>query len=203
MIYSVEGKLADAQLIDTYYIAVIECGGIGYSVKTTHTTMSQVNRENPVKLYTYLYVREDALELFGFFDKTELNCFKQLISVSGVGPKAALAILSSIDPAGFAVCVASGDAKTLARAKGVGAKVSQRIVLELRDKISNEQLTASPASGGTPAAFAGNGKTEEAISALGALGYSRAAAAQAVSGADSGGSVEDIIKHGLKILAGQ
>lgn len=202
MIHSIEGKLAESQLVDTYYLAVVECGGIGYLIKTTHTSMAQIDKSSEVKFYTYLYVREDALELFGFYDKTELNSFKQLISVSGVGPKAALAILSSIDPASLAVAIASGDAKTISQAKGVGAKVSQRIVLELKDKISNEQLKSSAESARFSSSAVSTGKTEEAISALCALGYSRAQATQAISGAAEESTVEELIKHGLKRLAG-
>lgn len=200
MIYSIKGKIVDTQLVDTYYIAVVECNNIGYSIKTTHTSMSAIDKQQEVMFYTYLYVREDALELFGFNDKTELNCFKQLISVSGVGPKVALAILSSIDPAGFAMSVASGDAKTIAKAKGVGAKVSQRIVLELRDKISKEQLTGTDNT--LPSNSISTGVTEEAISALNALGYSRAEAMHAIAGASPDSTVEQLIKHGLKSLAG-
>ena len=202
MIYSIEGNLCEAQLVDTYYTAVVECAGIGYLIKTTHTSMAQIDKDKPVKFYTYLYVREDALELFGFYDKTELDSFKQLISVSGVGPKVALAILSSIDPASLAIAIASGDAKTISQAKGVGAKVSQRIVLELKDKISNEQLKSSAESARFSNAAVSTGATEEAISALCALGYSRAQSSQAVSGAPEQSTVEELIKYGLKKLAG-
>ncbi len=202
MIHSIEGKLAEAQLVDTYYLAVVECGGIGYLIKTTHTSMAHIDKNSEVKFYTYLYVREDVLELFGFYDKTELDSFKQLISVSGVGPKVALAILSSIDPASLAIAIASGDAKTISQAKGVGAKVSQRIVLELKDKISNEQLKSSAESARFSSSSVSTGKTEEAVSALCALGYSRAQAAQAISGAAEESTVEELIKHGLKQLAG-
>lgn len=202
MIYSVQGELVESQLVDTYYIAIVECGGIGYQIKTTHTSMATMEKSGKVKFFTYMYVREDAMELFGFSDKTELNCFKQLISVSGVGPKAALSILSTVDPAAFAMAVASGDAKTIAQAKGVGAKVSQRIVLELKDKISNEQLKQSAAIPVIQTSAVSTGNAEEAILALNALGYSRAEAVQAISGASPDATAEELIKHGLKALAG-
>ena len=120
-------------------LAVVECGGVGYACRTTLSTLSQLQAVgNDVMLYTYLHVREDNIELFGFASQQELNCFKMLISVSGVGPKAALSILSDVTPEKFALLVASEDSKTLTRTKGIGAKTAQRIVLELKDKIVKE-----------------------------------------------------------------
>ena len=151
--------------------------------------------------YTYLYVREDALELFGFDDLEELNCFKMLISISGVGPKAALSILSDMTPQKFALCVATGDSKGFTRSKGIGAKTAQRIVLELKDKITNEQV-----AGGVTETVPDIGRISsnagEAISALVVLGYAQSDAAAAVSKLDQSLSVEEMIKLGLKALAG-
>lgn len=200
MIYSIKGAVTHSQPVDTSYLIVVECGGIGYAVKTTHTTMSAIDITKPVQLFTYLNVREDAVELFGFKDTNELECFQMLLSVSGVGPKAALAILSALEPTAFITAVVSGDSKAIATAKGVGAKVSQRIVLELKDKISDGQISSAAAA---PAAMPPHGNSEEAVSALTALGYSRSEAVSAVSGANGGDSVEDIIKYALKKLAMQ
>ena len=157
-------------------------------------------------LYTYLYVREDAVELFGFSTLSELNCFQMLISVSGVGPKAAISILSNITPEQFAICVATGDSKAFTASKGIGLKTAQRIVLELKDKITNEQLeggvTASNPSlaGGV---VSGKGNLSEAISALVVLGYPQQQAARAVTAFDGSLPVEELIKLALKALAGQ
>lgn len=202
MIYSITGKLVSATLADTHYLAVMETGGIGYAVKTTHTTMAKMPEKGSiVTFYTYLYVREDALELFGFADLEELNCFKMLISISGVGPKAALSILSDMTPQKFALCVATGDSKGFTRSKGIGAKTAQRIVLELKDKITNEQV-----AGGVTETVPDIGRigsnAGEAISALVVLGYAQSDAAAAVSKLDQSLSVEEMIKLGLKALAG-
>ena len=137
MIYSIRGKL----MVKDTELAVVECGGVGYACRTTLSTLSQLQAVgNDVMLYTYLHVREDNIELFGFASQQELNCFKMLISVSGVGPKAALSILSDVTPEKFALLVASEDSKTLTRTKGIGAKTAQRIVLELKDKIVKENI---------------------------------------------------------------
>ena len=202
MIYSITGTLVSAALADAHFLAVVEAGGIGYAVKTTHTTMAKMPEiGSRVTFYTYLYVREDALELFGFADLEELNCFKMLISISGVGPKAALSILSDMTPQKFALCVATGDSKGFTRSKGIGAKTAQRIVLELKDKITNEQV-----AGGVTETVPDIGRISsnagEAISALVVLGYAQSDAAAAVSKLDQNLSVEEIIKLGLKALAG-
>ena len=133
MIYSVRGRLAVKEL----GFAVVECGGVGYGCRTSYNTVAQLGEiGSEAMLYTYLYVREDVVELFGFATQQELSCFKLLISVSGVGPKAATAILSDVTPERFAFLVASGDSKAFTKTKGIGAKTAQRIVLELKDKIS-------------------------------------------------------------------
>ena len=137
MIYSVHGTLLAKELS----LAVVECGGVGYACRTTFTTLSQLgNVGETVFLYTALSVREDAVELFGFATKQELQCFRLLTTVSGVGPKAALAILSDLPPDRFLLTVAAGDSKQLTRSKGIGAKTAQRIVMELKDKIAGESI---------------------------------------------------------------
>lgn len=202
MLYSVRGTLIHLEP----NLAVVECAGVGYALRTTTQTMGrlpEVGRE--ARLFTHLYVREDAVELFGFADYNELNCFKMLISVSGVGPKAALSILSNVTPEQFALCVATGDSKVFTAAKGIGSKTAQRIVLELKDKITNEQLesgvaASNPSIGGV---VSGKGNLSEAISALVVLGYPQAQAARAVAALDAELSVEELIKGALKALAGQ
>lgn len=202
MIYHVKGELELLSPVDSHFLAVLDCGGIGYEIRTTMTTASQLKQGAKAKLYTYLNVREDAVELFGFHDLEERNCFKMLISVSGVGPKAALSILSNVTPSQFALCVASGDSKTLTRAKGIGGKTAQRIVLELKDKITNEQLAGGVAdSGGAVALPADSGNMAEAVSALVVLGYNKSDAAQALSPYPADTPVEELIKAGLKALA--
>lgn len=195
MIYSLNGTLIHTQP----GLAVIECGGVGFRCATTTNTMHKLPKlGDKTMLYTYLSVREDALDLFGFADEKELSCFRMLISVNGVGPKAALSILSESGPEKFALYVASGDSKSLTRAQGVGPKLAQRIVLELRDKISGEQAAAGFADiGAVPTA---SGNAEEAVNALGVLGYTRSEAALAVGRCESSLPVEEIIKQALKLL---
>ncbi|MBQ8978745.1 MAG: Holliday junction branch migration protein RuvA, partial [Oscillospiraceae bacterium] len=131
MIYSVNGIVTEKET-DT---AVVECAGVGYACRTSVYTLSRLETGKQAKLFTYLHITQDNAELFGFADRTELGCFKMLLTVSGVGPKAALAILSGMDANTFAITVATEDHKSLTRIKGVGPKMAQRIVLELRDKL--------------------------------------------------------------------
>ena len=123
MIYSLKGELTHWE----QGLAVVECGGVGYACRTTMNTLAKIRDLDEVKLYTYLHVTENSLDLFGFADNAELASFKQLISVSGVGPKAALSILSDISPSKLALCIASGDSKTLTKSPGIGTKIAQRI----------------------------------------------------------------------------
>lgn len=156
-----------------------------------------------ISLYTYLYVREDNIELFGFYTTQELSCFKMLITVSGVGPKAALAILSDTDSQRFALTIASGDSKAFTKTKGVGPKLAQRIVLELKDKIAKETSSKELAEGfRIPEAPSGD-NVSEAMSALMVLGYTQAEAASAVSKIDSSLDSGEIIKRALKIIGSQ
>ena len=157
------------------------------------------------KLYTHLYVREDGVELFGFADLNERKCFEMLISVSGVGPKAALSILSNISSEQFALCVATGDSKAFTAAKGIGLKTAQRIVLELKDKITKEQLETGVVNSNVSVSgvISGQGNLSEAISALVVLGYPQSQAARVVSALDPSLPVEELIKSALKALAAQ
>ncbi len=198
MIYSLNGKL-------TYWeagLAVIECAGVGYACRTTMNTLAKIREQREsgeVKLYTYLHVTENSLDLFGFADNAELSAFKQLISVSGVGPKAALSILSDITPSKLALCVASEDYKTLTKSPGIGSKIAQRIVLELKDKVAKEQkLSAKDLQS---AVITTGDNFSEAMTALQTLGFNPAQCGAAISGADPASSVEDLIKYGLKNLA--
>lgn len=199
MIYSVRGKLIHKE----QSLAVVECGGVGYACRTTLSTLSKLGATgSDCFLYTYMNVREDAVELFGFVSQQELNCFKMLLSVSGVGPKAALAILSDTTPEGFALNVATGDYKALTKTKGIGPKLAQRVVLELKDKITNEQLTSGVTGiSEISTAVSSGGNQGEAISALVVLGYSQAEAASVVAKLDPSMSVEELIKNALKKIA--
>lgn len=196
MIYSVKGEVVHTEA----NLAVIECGGVGYACRTTFTTLSKLKGiGSQAKLYTYLNVSQDDVSLFGFYDQQELKCFRMLLTVSGVGPKAALSVLSDIPPEKFALTVATGDYKAITKAKGIGAKTAQRIVLELKDKIAKEQLsdTSSMDLAAVSEAVSG-GATGEAIAALVVLGYSQAEAATVISGLDSSLSTEELIKQALK-----
>ncbi len=182
------------------YLAVIDCGGVGYACRTTSYTISKLNTGKAFKLYTYLNVREDVFELYGFASESELGCFRMLIGVSGVGPKAALAILSSNSPEGLAMAIVSGNEKALTSTPGIGKKIAQRIILELKDKLAKGQLTAA---GGE--AFAGGitvipeNKASEASTALAVLGYSQSEITAALKGIDLDAlSLEDVIKQALK-----
>jgi holliday junction DNA helicase RuvA len=198
MIYSLSGILIHLEV----GVAVVECGGVGFKCSTTANTIKMLPKTGEkVTLYTHLNVREDALDLFGFYDRKELNCFKMLISVSGVGPKAALSILSEASPEKFALYVASGDSKALTRAPGVGTKLAQRVILELKDKISGEQAAAGFGSDAQTVAQSASGNAEEAVNALVVLGYSRSEASLAVGRCGDGLGVEEFIRQALKQLA--
>lgn len=194
MIYSVNGKLIHTEPS----LAVIECGGVGYACRTTYSTLSKIGGiGSNVMLLTYLYVREDNVELFGFYDSQELNCFKMLLSVSGVGPKAGLAILSDTTPERFALSIATGDSKAFTKTKGIGPKLAQRIVLELKDKITKEQISSDAAQIDFEPIVSG-GNTGEAVSALVVLGYTHSEAASVIAKLDGNLSVPELIRLALK-----
>lgn len=196
MFYYVSGPVADIGP----GLAVIDCGGVGYACATTNYTLSQLKKGTPAKLYTYLNVREDAMELFGFADQSELRSFKLLISVSGVGPRAALAILSAVTPQQLALAVVTGDEKALTAANGIGKKIAQRVILELKDKLAAEEAVVS-GKGSVPMAAGGllHSKKSEATAALAVLGYGSAEIAAALKGIDMDAlSLEDVIRQALK-----
>ena len=141
MLYSVRGKL----IYTTSSTAVVECGGVGYNCQTTVNTLKNLKINTEVTLFTYLNVREDAVELFGFATKTELETFKTLISVSGVGPKAGLSVLSELPPEQVVMAIASNDIKSITRAQGIGKKIAKRIILELKDKLAQASFVVDAA----------------------------------------------------------
>ena len=199
MFYSITGKV----VLAVENSVAIDCNGVAFRLFATANTLKKcapVGQEQ--MLYTMLNVREDALDLFGFADKSELDCFKLLTSVSGVGPKAGLAVLSQLTPDRLALCVAGGDIKSITAAQGVGAKIAQRIVLELKGKLegfatSAEALGNIAAAQKATVSYAG----EDAVNALIMLGYSRSEASIAVGKLDGNLSTEDMIKQALKQLA--
>ena len=197
MIYSLDGTL-------TYFdqnFAVVSCGGVGFKCFSTPTLQSLPGVGKSVQLFTYLSVREDALDLYGFATTAELDCFKLLISVNGVGPKAALAILSELSADRLAVCIAGGDAKSLTRAPGIGKKIAERIVLELKDKMGVLDLGSSSEVQAAAAANTAGSVAAEAVEALVALGYGQSDAAVAVGQMEPGLSVDEMIRRGLRQLA--
>ncbi|MGO5113519.1 Holliday junction branch migration protein RuvA [Candidatus Avoscillospira sp. LCP25S3_F1] len=187
-------------------LAVVDCGGVGYACYTTSYTQSQLKVGQEQKLFTHCAIREDAVDIFGFATKEERTCFERLIGVSGVGPKAALAILSTTTPDRFTLAVVTGDEKALTAAPGVGKKLAQRIILELKDKIAGEQAhfdaSAGPAAAVLPAG--GGGKLAEATAALTVLGYSQSEIGLALRGVDVEAlSVEDIVRTCLRAMVRQ
>ena len=197
MLYSLRGKLT----VKEPNLFVVECGGVGYKCVSSLSTVSELPKiGEEVFVYTYLNVREDAVDLFGFYTQSELNCFKQLISVSGVGPKAATSILSTMTYQQLAVCIATGDYKSITKAQGVGGKTAQRIVLELKDKITNDDIVGGITSKPLVSQL-DNPNLQDAISALMVLGFSNSEASSALSSCGAEMSTEEMIKTGLKNLS--
>ena len=203
MFYYLEGVVAHI----APNIAVIDCGGVGYACKTTHYTLGSLTTGKKAKLYTHLYVREDIFELYGFSTEGERSCFEMLIGVSGVGPKAALSILSSNSPENLAMAIITENEKALTCAPGIGKKIAQRIILELKDKLSKGQLPT--VSGGE--GYSGSGitvipenKTSEASAALAVLGYSQQEINLALKGIDMENTpLDGIIKLALRAMMKQ
>lgn len=201
MFYSITGKVVYS---DTQSVA-LETGGVAFKCSTTLNSLKRIGeRGNTATLYTHLNVREDALDLFGFYTEQELECFKLLISVSGVGPKAAISILSELTPEKLALSIATGDSKAITKAQGVGPKLAQRVVLELKDKLAKGlELPADSPEIQAAGVAAAEGNAAEAVSALTMLGYTQSEAALAVSKLDGSLPVETLIKQALKQLARQ
>ena len=181
------------------HLAVIDCGGVGYACHTTSYTLSALKVGEKAKLYTYLHIREDLMELYGFATENEKNCFQMLIGVSGVGPKAALSILSATTPEGLATSIITGNEKALTVAQGIGKKIAQRIILELKDKLAKGQLPAEEAYGGTGVTVIPQDTASEAAAALAVLGYSPAEVSMALKGIPvSELSLEETVRQALK-----
>lgn len=199
MFYHICGELV---LTETN-TAVVDCNGVGYKLTVSTNTQRRLTHiGEKIKLYTYLCVREDGLELFGFYDMEEHSAFKMLISVSGVGPKAALNILSVMTPERFALAVTTGDTKAIAKAQNVGGKTAARIVLELKDKIakefSSDDMDSSIVESLT---VSDKSRLSEAQNALLVLGYKQSEAMAALRGIDTEKmEIEDIIREALKKL---
>ena len=200
MFYYVSGTVAHIEP----YLAVIDCGGVGYACRTTSYTLSQIKKGDKAKLLTYLNVREDAMELYGFASREEKQMFQSLTSISGVGSKMALSILGSMPLKELNLAILLGDITALSRAPGVGKKTAQRIALELKDKVSQADVSGvpeMPAAGGAVSVSADN--RTEALEALQALGYTPAEARSAIAQVkDPGASVDEIIRLALRGMAG-
>ena len=195
MFYYLNGTIAEIGA----NLAVVDCGGVGYACATTNYTLAQLKRGEKAKLYTYLHVRGEIFEIYGFASQGELNSFKMLLGVSGVGPKAALAILSATTPDQLALAIVTGDEKTLTAAPGIGKKIAQRIILELKDKLSKDPGSFAAASGASVAIPVRNDKSGEAAAALAVLGYTSQDISVALKGLDMDSlPLEDIIRQALK-----
>lgn len=198
MIYSLKGKLT----VKDMNFVVVECAGVGYGCRTSYNTVSQLGAiGDEITLYTHLSVRDDNIELFGFATMQELNCFRLLTSVSGVGGKAGISILSDITPENFAFLVASGDSKAFTKTKGIGAKTAQRIILELKDKISAEAFTGKSIPSVMNTADVSSSAVSEAMEALMVLGYSQGEIAPLLRKCDSGLSTQELIREVLRLIA--
>ncbi len=184
-------------------LAVLDCGGVGYACHTTGYTLAQLQIGKQHKLFTYCNIKEDAFDIFGFSSKEELNCFNRLLSVSGVGPKAALAILSTTTPSQFTLAVVTGDEKALTMAQGVGKKMAQRIILELKDKLTGESVDFGAGGAAVVPVNSGN-KASEAAAALASLGYSQSEIGVALKGVDVEKlSLEEIVRTALRAMVMQ
>ena len=200
MFYSLTGKVI---FMDHASVAV-SCGGVGFHCQTTATTLRDCEKGEEITLFTHLNVREDALDLFGFSTQDELTWFRHLIGVTGVGPKAALAILSVLMPEKLALVISSGDAKAITRAPGIGPKIAQRVILELKDKARVSMTGAGSAATFDDVAAANEmPNTGEAIAALSMLGYSQTDASVAVSRLDPALPTQELIRQALKLLSRQ
>lgn len=189
MYYYIKGEL----VLRSDNFAVIDNGGVGYKIYASEKTLESFREGDRVTMYTYLHVREDIFDLYGFAEEDEHAMFLNLLSVSGVGPKAALAVLSAVTPKELAIAVITKDAKALTKAQGVGAKLAQRIILELFDKLKNSDI----AEENKTLKAAGNNSQSEAVSALIVLGYSQNEAKKAVSEIDGSLTTEEIITQAL------
>lgn len=198
MIYCLTGEILYIDALSNS--AVIDCAGVGYKLTVTGSTLTYLSacpKNEKVRVFTYMAVREDAVELFGFRSPEELSTFKILISVSGVGPKAAIAILTVLTPEALAMAISTGDVKAICAAQGVGKRIAERIVLELKDKLAKSIPELDTGSVSTPAVSAAKGSMADARDALLVLGYTRGEVEAALKGVDKNMETEDIIRTAL------
>lgn len=196
MFYHLAGIVSDIDI----NLVVIDCGGVGYAVNTTANTLSQIKINDKAKLYVSEYIKEDCFDLYGFSTLSEKRCFEMLLTVSGIGPKAAQAILSSSTPEGLAIAIMNGDEKAITVAQGVGKKIAQRVILELKDKVSKEMGRSSSELPAIHMPTEGDSKSE-AVTALMVLGYSAVEINAVLKRMDiSEMSTEQIVKIALKNL---
>ena len=182
-------------------LAVIDCGGVGFEINTSAYTLSQLKAGEKTKLYTYVHIREDVFEIYGFSGKSEKRCFEMLLGVSGVGPKAALSILSVNTPESLIMSIVSGNERAITAAAGVGKKIAQRVILELKDKMAKETESVSfqDATAFSPVAVSDRSKLGDASAALAVLGYSAPEINAALKAVDTENlTLEQIIKAALK-----
>lgn len=196
MLYYVSGKVA---LLEPG-LAVIDCDGVGYGCRVTAYTASQLKLNQNAKLFVTESIREDAFDLFGFASREEQRCYELLTSVNGVGPKAAMAILSSGGPQNFTLAVMTGDEKMLTAAQGIGKKIAQRIILELKDKLGGSGKELDFSSGVSVPAPQQGGSAALARAALQELGYSPVEISAALKGADPKASTEELVRYALRAM---
>ena len=195
MFYYLEGTVAELEP----NLVVLDCAGVGYSLNATTNTVAAVSRGERCRLYVSESIREDAFDLYGFYSKSEKQFFEMLTSVSGIGPKAALSILSANTPEGLALAVASGNEKALTVAPGIGKKIAQRVILELKDKIAADSSLSVESFSAPSVPASDNSAVGDAVTALTVLGYSSNEIAQVLKTTDVGGmSTEQIIKTVLR-----
>lgn len=196
MFYHLEGIITDIDI----NLAVVDCGGVGYAVNTTANTLSQIKTKEKSKLYISEYIKEDCFDLYGFATLSEKRCFEMLLTVSGIGPKAAQAILSTSTPEALAIAIMNGDEKAITVAQGVGKKIAQRVILELKDKVSKEAGSVATEMPAVVSVADGDARND-AIAALMVLGYSVPEINSVLRKMDiSGMSTEQIVKIALKNL---
>ena len=196
MIYYVSGNVAVLEP----GLAVIDCGGVGYCCRITGFTAAQLKLNTNVRLYISESIREDAYDLYGFISKEEQRCFQLLTGINGVGPKAALSILSAGGPQNFTLAVMTGDEKMLTAAQGVGKKIAQRIILELKDKLGGSNMEFDLSAGAAAVAPQGSGSRALAMAALQELGYSPVEISLALKGADPSAPTEELVRYALKAM---
>ena len=181
-------------------LAVIDCGGVGYGCRITAYTAGQLKLNQSARLYITESIREDAFDLYGFFSREEQRCYELLTSVNGVGPKAAMSILAA-GPQNFTLAVMTGDEKMLTAAQGIGKKIAQRIILELKDKIGGSSVELDFSTGSVAAASVEAGNNAAlARAALQELGYTPAEIAAALKGADPNATTEELVRHALRAM---